>query len=109
MGPIAFEHKDGEVFLGRDFTRSRAYSESAAQRIDREIKHLVMNAYERARTILAENMELLKTLAEELLVKESLGYDEMEVLVLAAGVAPRPAKPKGTSPIHAATTETPTV
>lgn len=107
LGPIAFDRKDDEVFLGRDFVKSRAYSEAAAQRIDREIKQLVLTAYERAKETLAQHRELLTRLAEELLSKETLDYDEMEALVVAAGLPPRPPKSGSADPVHSAAAQPP--
>ncbi len=86
LGPIAYDSKADEVFLGRDFAKAKSYSDSAAQRIDREVKHLVMTAYERAHSILVEHRKLLDRLSEALLAKESLGFEEMEAIVLEFGI-----------------------
>ena len=48
LGPVAFGRKQQMVFLGRDIARARAYSESTAQEIDREVKRLCDDSYQRA-------------------------------------------------------------
>lgn len=78
LGPIAFEQKDAEVFLGRDFGRQKHYSEAMAERIDQEITSMVTEAHDRARDILARNRALLDDLGETLLEKESMSRDEVE-------------------------------
>ena len=89
LGPIAFERKGDEVFLGRDFTRQKAYSEAVAERIDREIKFLINEAYDRAQALLAQNQACMREMAEALLEKETLTRDDVEEIVARHGVAPR--------------------
>ena len=77
IGPICYDN-DEEVFLGRDFGHSKQYSEMIAAQIDKEVETLLNGQYERAKTLLSENMERLKSVAEALLVHEVL--DEAEFL-----------------------------
>lgn len=81
LGTIAFGDEQGEVFLGRDFGRSKNYSEEVAAEIDKEIKMFITEAYNRSEKILIENMDKLHLVAKALLEKEKLEADEFESLV----------------------------
>jgi cell division protease FtsH len=78
MGPLAFGKKEEQIFLGREFARHKDYSEKTAQEIDEEIKLIVDSSFEKARTILEHNMDLLQRLAESLLEREALDGDQIE-------------------------------
>ncbi|MBZ4664430.1 MAG: ftsH [Caloramator sp.] len=80
LGPIEFGSGHEEVFLGRDFAKSRNYSEEVAALIDKEIKNIIHEAYERAENLLKENMNKLHKVAEALLEKEKLEADEFETI-----------------------------
>ncbi len=77
IGPICYDSNE-EVFLGRDFGHSKQYSEMIAAQIDKEVETLLNSQYERAKTLLSENVTKLKSVAEALLVHEVL--DEAEFL-----------------------------
>ena len=81
MGPLTFGKKEEQIFLGREIAQHRDYSESTAIKIDEEVKKLVAEAHQRARTILTENMEALHWLASALLEHEVLGGEEIEVVI----------------------------
>jgi cell division protease FtsH len=66
------------VFLGKEFTEQRDYSESVAEKIDIEVKQLVCDAYERAKEILLEHRDMLDKLAEKLLEQETIDAAELE-------------------------------
>jgi cell division protease FtsH len=72
VGPVTFGKKEEQVFLGRDFTQHKDHSEETANRIDQEIKRIVTDNYDRARTILKEKKSELLQVAEELLTREVL-------------------------------------
>lgn len=77
LGPMAFgTNDDDEVFLGRDITSKRNYSEEVAAQIDQEIRKIVDTAYNRAETLLNENMDKLHTIAKALLKLETLDADQ---------------------------------
>lgn len=80
LGPIEFGTGHDEVFMGRDFNKARNYSEEVAAQIDKEIKRFVMTAYDRAETLLRENINKLHKVAEALLEKEKLEAEEFEAL-----------------------------
>jgi cell division protease FtsH len=86
LGPITLRKADSEVFLGRDISRGQGYSESTAQMIDEEVKRIVRECHEKARSILDKNKKLLDTLAQRLIEKESIDSDELNAL-FAAGAA----------------------
>lgn len=77
IGPVCYD-SDEEVFLGRDFGHSKAYSETMATLIDKEVEKLIKSQYEKAKTLLCENTERLNNVAEALLEHEVL--DEAEFL-----------------------------
>lgn len=76
MGPIKYGGSGHEIFLGRDFNSSRNFSEDTATKIDKEIKDIIYNAYEKCEKILKENLEYVKVVAEFLLKREKM--DEKE-------------------------------
>ncbi len=96
IGPVAFGKEEGEVFLGRQLTARRPFSEETARQIDQEVHRLIQEALTRAEQILTEHRDRLDRLAEALLEKETLTGEEVDqVLGLAASKeeAPEPAEP----------------
>lgn len=81
LGPISFGKDDSEVFMGRDFGRTRDFSEEVASKIDREIKALIDEAYERTETILKENIDKLHDVAKALLEREKLTAEEFNAIM----------------------------
>jgi cell division protease FtsH len=83
LGSIVYgsEHSDGEVFLGRDFSNSRNYSEQTASLIDGEIKRIVDSAYQRAENILNEKMKKLHFVAEFLYKYEIMDEAQFEAVM----------------------------
>lgn len=77
LSNLVFDEND-EVFIGRDFGHTKLYSEEVAAEIDREIKSIIDNAYERTISILKENLAKLHKIAEALLEKEKLEGMEFE-------------------------------
>ena len=63
LGPLAFGKKDEAIFLGREINQHRDYSEDTAIQIDKEVRRIVSTGYERAKTILANNKEVLERIA----------------------------------------------
>jgi len=81
LGPLAFGGKQGEVFLGRDFSQQQNYSEQTSQTIDAEVHRIVMAQYERARALVAGHMDQLGAIAQALLVYETLDGADLKVLM----------------------------
>lgn len=77
LGPVSYD-EGGEVFLGRDFAHSKAYSEKTAASIDDEVKNIMTLQYKKTTQILTENMDTLTRVANKLLEKETIGTEEFE-------------------------------
>ena len=86
LGPLTFGKKEEQIFLGREIAQHRDYSERTAQRIDEEVKRIVMDAYNRAKRLLEENMNALNMLAKTLLEKETLDGAEIDKILKDAGI-----------------------
>ncbi len=72
LGPVAFGQRQGHVFLGKEITQIRNYSEATAIAIDNEVRRIVLECYQKAKKILEDNIELLHKLANTLLEEETL-------------------------------------
>jgi cell division protease FtsH len=81
LGPITFGKQDEMVFLGKEVTTPRDYSEQTAQTIDKEVRDLVEGAYHKALDLLSENRDKLETLATALLEREVIDGTEMDRLL----------------------------
>ncbi len=81
LGPMQYEQKSEGVFLGRDYNKSRNYSDQVALEIDREVRKIIENCYNDAKKILSENEDLVKTLSNALVERETLTKEEIESLV----------------------------
>ena len=79
LGPVNNSSSD-EVFLGKDFSTRQAYSEETANEIDEEVKAIIEEAYDTARTILSEHLDQLTAVAEGLLEVETLDNRQFEEL-----------------------------
>ena len=80
MGPLIYGKKEGAIFLGRDMSQSADYSESTAQAIDAEVKRIISEQYNRARTMLENNSDKLANVAKALLEYESIDGKELKML-----------------------------
>lgn len=81
MGPVSYGSDQQEVFLGHSWTQGSSVAESTQARVDAEIKRIIDEAHERARTILTEYNKELYNLAEALLEYETLTGDEIKDLL----------------------------
>ena len=81
LGPLQYAEADEEVFLGYSVNRQRQMSDETARAIDKEIRRIVDDSYERAKTCLSENSAELETLAQALLEFETLSGDEIKILL----------------------------
>jgi cell division protease FtsH len=75
-----FGHKEELVFLGREISEQRNYSERVALEIDREVRTIIQNAYGMAKGILAENKPKLVQIAQRLMVDETIEGEKLEKL-----------------------------
>jgi cell division protease FtsH len=83
MGPLSFGKKDEQIFLGREMSTHKNYSEATAVEIDTEIRRIVDEAYERALTILKDNLQNLHNISECLIEKENLTGAEVDEIIAA--------------------------
>ena len=90
MGPLTYGTKEEQIFLGRDFSQQKNFSDQTAKLIDQEVKALVMGGYNKAKEILVESRDALERLAQALLDRETLNADEIGALI--AGKESSPGK-----------------
>jgi len=81
MGPLSYGSKEEQVFLGRDFSNQKNFSDQTAKLIDQEVKTLVMGGYNRATELLKKNRDTLENLAQALLERETLTGDEVKNII----------------------------
>ncbi len=81
MGPLSYGKKEEQIFLGREFATHKDYSEETAKKIDTEVSRIVTTAYENAKKILSDHMDLLNRIAAELLEKEVLSGAELDEMI----------------------------
>ncbi len=81
MGPLTYGSKEEQVFLGKDFSQQKNFSDQTAKLIDQEVKALVMSGYNNAHEILIENRDKLENLALALLDRETLDAKEIQDIV----------------------------
>ncbi len=86
LGPITYgRSQEAQVFLGRDISRDRNYSEEVAAKIDEQVHAIVESAYAKARQVLSENIDKLHALAAALKEKETIEGEELDAVFAAAG------------------------
>ena len=81
LGPMMLEEKDGNTFLGRDYTKNRNISDTVAHEIDEEMRSIINECYEKTRKILTENKKLLELIANTLLEEETITKEQIDYLV----------------------------
>ncbi len=81
LGPLTFGKKEEHIFLGKEISKNKDYSEKTAEEIDNEIRRIVKEAYNSTKNLLTENSELLDALARLLLEKETLDSREIDALI----------------------------
>jgi cell division protease FtsH len=81
LGPITFGRREEHVFLGREISHPKDFSEETARLIDHAMKNLVEGAYQRAKDLLATNRAVLQALAQNLLERETLDSQEIDQII----------------------------
>src|SRR4029079_16527441 len=89
LGPLQYAEADEEVFLGYSVNRQKNMSDETAQAIDKEIRRIVEQGYDRAKHLLEENRGELETLAKALLEYETLSGDEIKTLLAGGSIERR--------------------
>jgi cell division protease FtsH len=87
LGPLTYSEEDGEVFLGHSVTQHKNVSDETAHAIDGEIRSIIDRNYERAATILRENVDKLHLMAEALMKYETIDSDQIDDIM--SGKVPR--------------------
>ena len=80
IGVINYDDDDDEVFIGRDLAHAKSHSEAVSGEIDREVKAIIDDCYEKAKAIILEQEDVLHRCAELLLQKEKINRTEFEAL-----------------------------
>ena len=81
MGPLTYGTKEEQVFLGKDFSQQKNFSDQTAKLIDQEVKALVMSGYEKACEIITEHRDSLEKMALALLDRETLNASEIKEII----------------------------
>lgn len=81
LGPIQLEQQEGGVFLGRDYNKTKDFSNEVAHEIDLEMRKIVNSCYERAKQILSENQDMIKLIVDALLERETVTKEQIDYLV----------------------------
>jgi cell division protease FtsH len=105
LGPLAFGKKDEAIFLGREITQHRDYSEDTAIQIDKEVKRIVSEGYDRARAVLNNNKEMLERIALALLEREVIDGSEVQLLMENKPLPEKPRTPPPPPPQAAPSTD----
>jgi cell division protease FtsH len=84
LGPLAFGKKEEQIFLGREISQHRDFSEETAIKIDQEVSRIISEQYERAKKILSDNKIAMEALTQALLERETL--DSVQIRRIAAGL-----------------------
>jgi len=88
LGPVTYGEKEEQVFLGRDISRHRNFSETVAHTIDREVRRIVDRSYHQAEELLKNNREKLDLIANTLLERETLRGEELNELLATGSLPP---------------------
>jgi cell division protease FtsH len=81
LGPLTFGERDDLIFLGRDLAVNKNFSERTAEYIDDEVKKIITRNYDRAYGLIEANKDKLSKIAQALLEKEVLSFDEIDQIV----------------------------
>ena len=91
LGPRVFGDNESEVFMGRDLMTHRNLSNATAEEVDKEVSRIIVEQYDRARSIIEENRHIIERMAKNLLEWETLESDQIDQIM--AGDEPRPPAP----------------
>ena len=81
MGPLSYGSKEEQVFLGKDFSSQKNFSDQTAKLIDQEVKTLVMGGYNQATELLENNRDILENLSQALLERETLSGADVKNII----------------------------
>ncbi len=95
LGPLTFGKKEEQIFLGREISQHRDFSEETARQIDSEVRMLVDNGYQSAHSLLENNKPLMHRMSKALLDRESLDATELKLLIEGKDLPPLELPPNG--------------
>jgi len=84
LGPLSFGKVEQEMFLGREIAKRVDYSEETAQKIDQEVKQIVLECYQKAKVLIEKHIGTLHTIAQRLLEKEVIDGSEIDAILAEA-------------------------
>jgi len=82
LGPLAYDQSGENIFIGREMSQAREYSEDTARKIDAEISAIIKRSYEKAKEVLTENIDILHSLSALLIEKETVMGETLDELIL---------------------------
>jgi cell division protease FtsH len=109
LGPLAFGKKEEAIFLGREIAQHRDFSEATAVDIDKEVKRIVSEAYEKAKNIQNTHRDILERIAQALLEREVLDANEVRLLIEGKPLPEKLRTPPTSPPPQGATAADPKV
>ncbi|GBD97652.1 ATP-dependent zinc metalloprotease FtsH [bacterium BMS3Abin06] len=98
LGPLTFGKREEQIFLGKEFSKQKDYSEKTAEEIDGEIRTIVGERYEYAKHLLLDNKKLLLNLARALLDKETMDAAEIDAIVKGKNGSAKPEEKESPAP-----------
>ena len=94
LGPVQYEEKSEGVFLGRDYAKSKNFSDQVALEIDKETRKIIEECYEKAKNIISENKDLIFKLSDALMKYETITKEQIESIVKTGEIKPVEEAPK---------------
>lgn len=88
MGPLSYNEDDGEVFLGHQMTKQKQVSEVTAHAIDEEVRQIIDTNYQRAKTLITDNLDKLHIMAEALMKYETIDRSQLDDIMAGRPVGP---------------------
>ena len=88
LGPVQYEEKSEGVFLGRDYTKSKNFSDQVALEIDEQTRKIIEECYEKAKKIIKENKNLIFQLSDALMQYETITKEQIESIVTTGKIKP---------------------
>jgi cell division protease FtsH len=81
LAPLSYEDHDDNIFIGREMTQAKSYSEATAQKIDAEVALMIERAYATGKKLLEENIDILHALTDMLIEEETVMGPELDDLI----------------------------
>ena len=88
LGPVQYEEKSENVFLGRDYAKSRDFSDQVALEIDEQVRKIIEDCYEKAKKIIGDNKDLIFALSDALMKYETITKEQIESIVETGEIKP---------------------